>query len=301
MASPQPTKTEQAPTPGADEASVNSPQAVDEQVNAEAVIAADEQVTGDIKSLPEQQLVGPNQRKLKLTNAEKLRFYVLPIAAVALLLVFVFAGILPNIRAISDTFAETGELQAQYDKELEYYTFLQDLSARSAAVDAQIDKINNLAGVESFSEIVEFQERLDALADQYDLQVVNRETRENLVVEEADSAVDSNVGPQVEEEVGIIEVPSEYILEGELADIRQFVAAINSLPDLLVIGSMELRTRENLVTTFENSDSVVWQLEIQLVKYLFQEATEENRLVEKYLQVPILKEPNQGVLELADE
>ena len=248
-----------------------------------------DQPVGEIKSMPKSTavLIGPNQREVDKSLANRVRIFLLPIVAVSVLLGFLLFGIIPNVSRVFGIFDEIGVLREEYEKEAVALQILQVAAGETSVTTANIELINSLAGLEGVSQIVDFQEKIAGIARENNLRVLEQKTSENIIGDD-DEQVEAPP-------VGIIEIPSDFSLEGTLSQVRSFINRIATVDDFIIIGSMELRARNQ--SSLDSSSSQLWQLEISLIKYVFQEADSNNQLAQIYLNVPIEKQPDPQVLD----
>lgn len=251
------------------------------------IVSATEAVPGVIKSDNVPEVIGPNYRPVKRTFIDNVRLFLLPIFVLAVFVGLFILGVAPNVNQIFNVFDQIGQKNNEFNQEFSNLQELQKLASKSAQIDNDIALVNKQAGIEGASAIVNFQTKIANLAKQNNITVIGQKSGENIIAEDEST--------QQKQPVGLIEVPSEFQLEGSFSNLQKFVQALNVIDDFIVIGKMDLQTRDRIVDATQQS-SALWKMDVRLIKYLFQEADEKNQLRSLYLNVSPSQQADQQVL-----
>ncbi|MCA9379149.1 hypothetical protein KC640_01860, partial [Candidatus Dojkabacteria bacterium] len=164
---------------------------------------------------------------------------------------------------------------------------------QSDIIDRSLSLVNNLAPA-SNTEVVRFQQRIADLATSFGLRNLNSQTAEYT---DTISVTGGNDNPLL----GIIEIPSSFSLQGKFANVQNFIAAIKSLEDFVIVGEMEIRVVGAVAPEQLTSSSLDWNLDITLIKYQFQQPNENNKLADAYAKVPPSVKIDSDVLEFISQ
>ena len=252
--------------------------------------------SADLRSMPQfTGDIGPSSREFDQSAAEQIRLFLQPIIAIGAFVFILFTGILPNITSIFDVFGEIGVLAEEYDDTVVNLRKLQQITNSVDALDADVAALNAVTGVEGRTQVVVFQDKISELALQSGLKIVEQKTGENIIDD------DQSAEGTGQSAVGVVEVPSNFVLEGTFSNVQRFISNLNGVTDFLVIGKMDLQLRDNLINVLTATDEAVWKLDIDLVKYIFQEAEAGSELFNLYVNVPIDSLPDEEVMNFIKE
>lgn len=223
--------------------------------------------------------VAKKQQQQNIPMPKILKLYVLPIATLIIFTSIVVFMVLP---AVSGLFAGMDEISRlnntvkQKDVELSQ---LQNLQSREAQLDLDLSAIARIVPT-GRTEVVNFQLRVVSLASQFGLQVSEVETAEQVL----------QTGEENISALGIIEIPSNFTITGSLEQIKAFILSLETIDDFVIIGEM--------VVGADRQTAGLWNLDLLLIKYQFQNPDEQNQLLEAYSRVPITAEADEEILRL---
>ncbi|MBD3280765.1 hypothetical protein GF389_04550 [Candidatus Dojkabacteria bacterium] len=220
-----------------------------------------------------------------------MRYYYLPLIVLTIFFVVMIFGLVPSINSAYLHYSETQDVKKEVDSQEEKIAYLNQLKNDSNETNEYLASINSIAPVE-VTKVAEFQESIKSLASRNDLLTQEAKTRELVFADEAsadegfDSDSDTNSAFQ------LIEVPSDFIFEGDFEDIRTFLGELYEQDEFIVIEEMNFT---------KSQDSLRWQLDITLNKYQFQVSEDDEAVIPDYLNVPENAQPNQEVIDFIDE
>lgn len=254
---------------------------------------------GQIQSLPQaatpELLVGPNQRIFKTDTLSILRLFILPIVVIVVFLLFLLLGIIPNITQIFSNLDNVIVLNSTYDSKLVELSKLDEISRNSATIQSDLNLVNKLAALEPTSAVVKFQEKIVDLARGSGLKALGQQSGEKIIT----STIVTPSNPTLANAgLGIIEIPSEFTFEGQLAKVKDFVGKLNSIDDFVIIGQIEILAVQKPDEPQADLDEINWQLQLKLLKYQFLPVTAEVR--KSFLTISLDTRPEQKVVDFVN-
>jgi hypothetical protein len=262
---------------------------------------------GEIQSVPQftDQIAGPSLRAVDKSFSHLIKLFILPLAVVGIFALFLIGGILPNISEIFGGLDQVVTLNEQFTQKTDERKLIQEIAANESELDTQLESIKLLAGSENQSAVVLFQQKISKLALDSDLEVLGQTTGEKILNKDlnasATSSSTSSASPQTDQVTGLIEIPSEFTLEGKLEDIKRFIASLNTIDDFMIIGEVDLIAKQSATEFSEDLATVEWQLKINLLKYQFQPADSNNNLNQLFASIPLEAKIDQEILEFIQE
>ena len=202
--------------------------------------------------------IGRKKKKKNFTlkDASKwFRYYILPIVAILLLGSIGFVGIYPSISLVFENLDEIDELRKKSEGLGDEIAALEQLQAGQVRAAAYLQLLDEIIPSEN-TEVVDYQENIKDIAQENGLRLIESTTGETILLsDEEDSS-----------KLGLIEVPSQFTLQGNLGDIKNFLGGLDKGDDFIVINEMSLSR-----VTIDEVEQSDWVLEIVFVKYQFQE------------------------------
>jgi hypothetical protein len=236
---------------------------------------------------------------------EVTKLYLIPLLMVIITILLLFFLVLPQVNGLTDTLSLINAEQEEYTRLREIEQNRSNLAQITNQQQADLAKIDSIIP-QSQTAVVDFSESIREKARQNRL-VVNESVVGEIVTATPRGISGGGAGgnqPGLE----LVELPSEFSLSGRFNNIQGFLSDIFGGEDFIVIKEMTLNRRvvnqeEAGDTSFSQSNTDNWSLNLVLVKYQFRLAptASEEDLQRSYFSVPENLRPNQEVLEFINE
>lgn len=211
-----------------------------------------------------------------------IKFYAIPILSMIVLMAIVFFAIIPNIKQSSQLFSKINELE---NENLIVQSRIDNLTAiRSQNNTRQelIDKINELVPTGK-SQVVKFRQRINSSGTGNDLEIKDSKAGETI-----------NYTIVTIDNFSLIQIPSQFIVEGKFKNMRSFLNALYEGQDFFIVNQMGL----NLAGVESGEDK--WLGEFDLTKYQFF-AEDEFNSINVFSNVSESQQPNQQVIDFLEQ
>lgn len=219
------------------------------------------------------------EKKKKTPFSELVKLYFIPIVTLIIfagVMFFVIRGVSTVVERL-DQISQLNTQSAELDTEI---ANLQILSSNSESIESDLGRINYLVPT-GVTEVTKFQNKVRDLAEKRGLRVLEADTTESTLA----TIEEGSISP-----LGVIEIPSNFVIQGQLWRIEGFIADIQLMDDFVIIGEMNLHL---LVGA-----GGLWNLDLVLIKYQFQVPDENNKLAEVFARVPPTAKEDEEVLTL---
>lgn len=216
-----------------------------------------------------------------------LKFYALPIFSALLFLGVVFFTVIPNIQYVFDQIEEIDQLRNEDEQLEQRIDRLVALRQSNAERQQLISQINALVPTGK-SEVVNFRERVVATTNSQNLNLNDTKSGETIL--DAESATVTSI-----EGFSIIQIPSEFSMDGEFANFRNFLIRLYDGTDFFIVDQMSLDSNQS-----EEENASAWTGEFNLTKYQFYADDDFNATL-VFASVPETAQPDQVVIEFLQE
>lgn len=213
---------------------------------------------------------------------EDIKFYYLPIIIVVIFFLILILGVYPALSLLLNNIEELGTIRDEVDKKDEKIIVLKDLQSKSGVTNKYLDSINKIAPVDQ-TNVADFQTSIKNVATQNKLTLIDATSGEEIIANE-----ESNMNF-----LQLIEVPTQFELEGTFTNLRKFLIDIYNGEDFIIIQEMEFRKAEGATN---------WKMDVTFAKYQFieSEATQTDQYNE-YTKISEVSRPDKSVLEFLDD
>jgi Tfp pilus assembly protein PilO len=222
-----------------------------------------------------------NKKKESKSYKKIFKLYVLPIVALVSFLSLMFMLIIPKIGKIIEKVSEINNLSDEFNQNLTELSNLQTLSSQYLTLEENLGILNSIAP-SGETEVVNFQQKLTEISQNYNLLITNQVFNDNKI-----SDSDLQLGALV-----LRQIPTRFEITGQKENVLSFLNEISALDDFIVIEEMEL-TNQGINS---GNDTGTWNLSLIMVKYQFSQQDIE-KLNEQFLQVPTTSKPSQSVVD----
>lgn len=241
-----------------------------------------------------------NQEAMPKTSEELLKYFLGPIIMLIFAVVIIFVAVLPQLDQISQSIQEISEFQAEYDELKQKEQRLQSLVEQQQEQQQLLDLVERIIP-QSRTQVVEFGEEIKQKIEGNNLILRDSVIRETIVV---DATEDSENSVRIE----LVQLPSEFTIEGEFDDIRRFFGDLYADDDFITIENMDLTKKlgasaSNNSVQFSTDNVDVWSMPLTLTKYQFRvRGLEDDAQLESYyFNVSENVRPDQEVLDFIQE
>lgn len=227
-----------------------------------------------------------SQNKDESSSTKILKFlkvYIFPVLSILLFLLGIFGFVIPLIFEIFGTLDQINLAREELTQKQQSLSQVKSMFSNKSSLEQDVEILNSIAPTE-LTEVVNFGQKISDLAIEYNLTVNEQFASDNDSVNVAESSLADSI-PLV-----LREVPSNLEITGEAADIFEFIDALGEIDDFIVVKEMDLSA----------SDELSWSMEINLVKYQFDQRNTEMSLYESYIKVPITAKINQDLRDYID-
>jgi len=222
-----------------------------------------------------------NQKSFSLKDVfNKIAYYGIPILGLGVFLIILVATVIPSAGQIISKVNELNLLAEESTRLDNRITKLISVRAQNEENKDVLEKINALIPTGK-SEVVNFRQRIVETALANNVTIDSTKTGENLVIDED------------LKQLSIIEIPSEFSLNGQFNSFRNFLNALYVGEDFFIINEMDL----GFSPSINNLDR--WFSDLSLEKYQFYVDQQFNPLI-FYGQVSENEEPDYGVIEFIE-
>jgi Tfp pilus assembly protein PilO len=231
------------------------------------------------------ELIEENKKKEKKSYKRIFKLYILPIVALVTFLTLIFTFVIPKIGRVIEKVNEINNLNNEVSKDLKEISNLQVLSSQFGIIQENLEILNSIAPAGQ-TEVVNFQQKLTEISQNYGLLITNQVFNDNKI-----NDTDLQLGALV-----LRQIPTRFEVSGEKQNVLSFLDEISALDDFIVIEQMEL-TSQGINS---GNDNGIWNLSLIMVKYQFSEQ-DLAKLNEQFLQVPSTSKPNQSVVDYIEK
>lgn len=209
-----------------------------------------------------------NTKKKNKETIKYIKLYVIPLCAVAF---FVSILLILTIPKVNEIFTSLDTISANNAKIAENNQKFATLDALTGQYNSIVQKLSVIDGIAPLgnTEVVRFRDRISNLMITNGLNIISQRLSEANTESET----------QEEEEASPIllqEVPFIFTVQGTYPNIVNFIQALNSVEDFIIVKEMKL----------SQSNEEIWELNINIVKYQFNTLDNTN-LRNLYINVPI--------------
>lgn len=212
------------------------------------------------------ELVKPKKESFFQKNSKFIKIFIVPIFSFLLFLGILFLLLIPQLQSVVSNANEISDKNEEIAEKNDQLDTLDALFARTSELSNQLSEINSITSPGD-TKIVQYRDRVTDLAIENNLTILSEQLSEivQASLPTADTTAVNNLSLQ--------EVPAIFEMSGSLEDMTAFLEALDTLPDFVVVKEFEFSLSDE--TTVDDFRTAQWSLEIQLVKYQFQEAGEE--------------------------
>ncbi len=209
-----------------------------------------------------------NTKKKNKETIKYIRLYVIPLFAVAF---FVGILLLLTIPKINEIFTSLDTISANNAKIAENNQKFATLDALTGQYNSIVQKLSVIDGIAPLgnTEVVRFRDRISNLMIANGLNIISQRLSEANT--ESETQEEDEASP-----ILLQEVPFIFTVQGTYPNIVNFIQALNSVEDFIIVKEMKL----------SQSNEEIWELNINIVKYQFNTLDSTN-LRNLYINVPI--------------
>lgn len=209
-----------------------------------------------------------NTKKKNKETIKYIKLYVIPLCAVAF---FVSILLILTIPKVNEIFTSLDTISANNAKIAENNQKFATLDALTGQYNSIVQKLSVIDGIAPLgnTEVVRFRDRISNLMITNGLNIISQRLSEANT--ESETQEEDEASP-----ILLQEVPFIFTVQGTYPNIVNFIQALNSVEDFIVVKEMKL----------SQSNEEIWELNINIVKYQFNTLDSTN-LRNLYINVPI--------------
>lgn len=227
-----------------------------------------------------------SQDKITRERIKFLKLYVIPITAVV---VFVVVLLFLTIPKVTEIFTGLDTISASSQKIIENDSRISRLNNLALEYNSLVQKLQVIDDIAPLgtTEVVRFRDRVTSLILSNNIEIESQRLTE--------ASSESNVNEsELDSPIILQEVPFIFTITGPYNNIVEFIKALNSVEDFIVIKEMEFSGTGTSITS-----SGEWNMRINIVKYQFNTSDNAN-LRELFVNIPIETQLNLLIQEYID-